>query len=295
VRQKISDTKAETNMGANTASQLTASEEAQLAQTIEMFEVITQSQPQDYQSLEILKEAYAKLGRESDVVNTSKRIAQAYVTMGQLSSAILEYESILQGYPEDADVVAALGEIESRANSLNTQASPNETTISTKASGARKSNRMVPADADDGRQMMHKLFVEGKVITNNQFEECWVKQDFMTPPAKPIEPFIHVLADRGYTPLEKALRLISDKSRVGYLPLEKYEVDVELVRGFSVETCRRWCVLPFDHLSKSVLVATSNPFNRQAAAELEEETKQRLLWYLAPPSDIMKLLKKIFR
>ena len=105
-------------MGANTASQLTSSEEAQLAQTIEMFEVITQSQPQDYQSLEILKEAYAKLGREQDVVNTSKRIAQAYVTMGQLSSAILEYESILQRYPEDADVLAALGEIESKANEL---------------------------------------------------------------------------------------------------------------------------------------------------------------------------------
>jgi len=100
-----------------------SSEEAQLAQTIEMFEVITQSQPQDYQSLEILKEAYAKLGREDDVVKTSKRIAQAYVTMGQLSSAILEYESILQRYPEDADVLAALGEIESKANTLNTQAS----------------------------------------------------------------------------------------------------------------------------------------------------------------------------
>ena len=42
---------------------LSTSEEAQLAQTIEMFEVITQSQPQDYQSLEILKEAYFKLGR----------------------------------------------------------------------------------------------------------------------------------------------------------------------------------------------------------------------------------------
>ena len=67
------------------ASTLTQSEEAQLAQTVEMFEVITQSQPQDYQSLEILKEAYLKLGRESDVIGTSKRIAQAYVQMGQLS------------------------------------------------------------------------------------------------------------------------------------------------------------------------------------------------------------------
>ena len=53
------------------AGTLTPNEEAQLAQTIEMFEVITQSQPMDCQSLEILKEAYSKLGRETDVVGTS--------------------------------------------------------------------------------------------------------------------------------------------------------------------------------------------------------------------------------
>src|SRR5512147_1019941 len=100
------------------ATTLTQSEEAQLAQTIEMFEVITESQPHDYQSLEILKEAYSKLGREKDVVKTSKRIAEAYVQMGQLSSAILEYETILQRYPNDPDVQAALKEIESKANNF---------------------------------------------------------------------------------------------------------------------------------------------------------------------------------
>src|SRR5690242_20574442 len=99
-------------------STLTTSEEAQLAQTIEMFEVITQSQPQDYQSLEILKEAYSKMGREKDVITTSKRIAQAYVQMGQLSSAILEYETILQRFPDDPDVRAALTEIESKAGNF---------------------------------------------------------------------------------------------------------------------------------------------------------------------------------
>src|SRR5258706_10744050 len=97
---------------------LTASEEAQLGQTIEMFEVITQSQPQDYQSLEILKEAYFKLGRQKDVTNTAKRIAQAYVQLGQLSSAILEYETILQTHPDDPDALAAMKDIEAKANSL---------------------------------------------------------------------------------------------------------------------------------------------------------------------------------
>src|ERR1044071_1247368 len=112
---------------------LTTSEEAQLTQTIEMFEVITQSQPQDYQSLEILKEAYVKLGRDQDAVNTSKRIAQAYVLMGQLSSAILEYESILQRFPDDPDVLAALGEIENKANSLNAQPDLGDTTPPTRS------------------------------------------------------------------------------------------------------------------------------------------------------------------
>jgi len=100
---------------------LNSSEEAQLQQTIEMFEVIAQSQPNDCQSLEILKEAYTKLGREQEVINTSKRIAQAYMQMGQLSSAILEYETVLQRRPDDADVQAALKQIEDRANNVAVQ------------------------------------------------------------------------------------------------------------------------------------------------------------------------------
>src|SRR5436190_17170873 len=178
---------------------LTSSEEAQLAQTIEMFEVITQSQPQDYQSLEILKEAYFKLGREKEVITTSKRIAQAYVLMGQLSSAILEYESILQRCPDDADVLAALGEIESTANTINAQAAGAES-----AEGTRHVNRLARSrssdpksafEVDDGRQMMYKIFVESKVIAQGDFELCWIKQDLSRPAGKIVEPFVQLLMD----------------------------------------------------------------------------------------------------
>ena len=46
---------------------LSEEEHSQIVQTIEMFEVITQTQPDDYQSLEILKEAYQKVGRTGGV------------------------------------------------------------------------------------------------------------------------------------------------------------------------------------------------------------------------------------
>src|SRR5213592_3289421 len=146
------------------AGTLTPSEAAQLGQTIEMFEVITQSQPQDYQSLEILKEAYFKLGREKDVISTSKRIAQTYVAMCQLSSAILEYESILQRYPDDSDVLTALSELESKANSLSTQPHLGEAPKSDNTGFTRKksSRAAAPTDGDDGRQMMQKIFVDSK-------------------------------------------------------------------------------------------------------------------------------------
>jgi tetratricopeptide (TPR) repeat protein len=277
--------------------QPTSNEEAQLAQTIEMFEAITQTQPQDYQSLEILKEAYAKLGRDSDVVNTSKRIAHAYVLMGQLSSAILEYESILQRYPDDADALAALGEIEDKANSLSNAphlAQPTEPPKPVQPAKSKPGASRLPQTEvlDDGRQAIQKIFVDGKIVSASNFDLCWV-----TPEADGTvgESFVQLLADKGFTTVDKALRILSDKARVGYLPLDKYDVDMELARTFPAEICQRWCILPFDRLSKSVLVATANPFNRQAIAELEAAANQRLLWYLAHPAEITKILRKAYR
>jgi tetratricopeptide (TPR) repeat protein len=282
------------------ASTLSPSEEAQLAQTIEMFEVITQSQPQDYQSLEILKEAYSKLGREKDVINTSKRIAQAYVQMGQLSSAILEYETILQRYPDDPDVQAALQQIESKANNFPVEAMPAETSLSSRepapAGKAQKATgKPLPAEVDDGRRPMHKLFVENKIITAGDFELCWSTTDLTMSPGGVVEPFIQVLADKGILPVDKSLKLLCDKSRVAFLPLKNYDVDMDLARSFPAETCQRWCVLPFDRMSKSILVATVNPFNQQAAKELAEATMNRLLWYLVPPAELVGNVRKAFR
>jgi tetratricopeptide (TPR) repeat protein len=282
-------------------STLSTSEEAQLAQTIEMFEVITQSQPQDYQSLEILKEAYAKLGRDKDAINTSKRIAEAYVQMGQLSSAILEYETILQRCPDDPDVQAALQRIESKATNFPMEQAPPaiETPaakpVSSSPKFAKPVSRAVSADVEDGRRMMHKIFVDTKIITAGDFDLCWVKQDLAIPPNGVVEPFVQILSDKGILPLEKALKVICDHSRLGYIPMQSYDIDIDLARSFPAETCQRWCIMPFDRMSKCILVATTNPFNQQAAKDLSEATPNRLLWYIVSPTELVKTLRKAFR
>jgi tetratricopeptide (TPR) repeat protein len=281
------------------ATTINASEEAQLQQTIEMFEVIVQSQPNDCQSLEILKEAYTKLGREPDVIHTSKRIAQAYLQMGQLSSAILEYETVLQRQPNDADVQVALKQIEAKADNAAMQQTdgvePTALSASSDTARFRKKMRAVATEVDDGRKAMHKVFVEGRAINAGDFDLCWRPPDLSQSPPDVSEPFIHTLSEKGVLPVEKSLKLLSDKSRLAYLPLDKYEVDIELARGFPLAICRRWCVLPFDRMSKAIMVGTANPFNQQAAKELAETTTNRLLWYLASPAELMQNIRRAFR
>jgi tetratricopeptide (TPR) repeat protein len=283
------------------ANKLNPGEEAQLLQTIEMFEVIVQSQTDDTQSLEILKEAYTKLGREAELINTSKRIAQAYLQHGQLSSAILEYETILQRKPNDEDVRNALKLIEDKANNAVAQPPPDPTVLPSVSETTllrRQGKTTVsaaPSSVDDGRKSLQKVFVESKIISAGDFELCHPLVDLATPPTDVVEPFIQKLHDKGILPLEKSLKLLSDKSRMAYLPLDRYDSDMDLARGFPVEVCRRWCVLPFDRMSKSILVATSNPFNQQAAKELAEATTHRMLWYVASPVEIIANLRKAFR
>ncbi len=119
----------------------TQDEQVQIQQTIEMFEVITQSQPLDYQSLEILREAYSQVNREEDVIATSKRIADAYVQMGQISSAILEYETLLQNQPDDREVQAILAKLVEQTNPTNADADETGHTAMLRYSWKAKSSR----------------------------------------------------------------------------------------------------------------------------------------------------------
>jgi len=283
---------------------LNANEEAQLLQTIEMFEIILQSDPNDCQSLEILKEAYSKLGRSEDVVTASKRLGKAYEATGQLSSAILEYENVLELRPDDPDVQAALREITkitSRVESFGERPAAPELEPAPKPKREPFKPEIVQprketVGVDDGRDKMRRLFVDGKLLSANDFDQCWKTPDLVAPPRKVIEPFVQILASKELIRVEDSLKLLCDKSRLGYLPLDRYDMDVEWVRSqYPREVCQRWCILPFDKMSKSLMVATANPFNLQAEADLQAKTEDRLIWYLTSPADLVKRINNIFR
>src|SRR4030088_1935012 len=79
-----------------------------------MFEAIIRQQPTDYQSLEILKEAYQKVGKHDDSLRISRRLSEAYFNVGSYTLAMQECEVILVKDPNAPDILAMLGEIETR-------------------------------------------------------------------------------------------------------------------------------------------------------------------------------------
>jgi hypothetical protein len=93
---------------------LSSEEQEQILQTIEMFEVITQANPQDCQSMDILKDAYQRVGKQKEALQVARRLADTYVELGQFSAAMLEYEGILQKEPDNAEVIVALGDVEEK-------------------------------------------------------------------------------------------------------------------------------------------------------------------------------------
>ena len=125
---------------------ISTEEQEQIRQTIEMFEVITQANPQDTQSLEILKEAYGRVGQQKESLAVSRRLADTYMELTQYSSALLEYEGILQKEPDNAEIIAALGEVEARL-----QASQQQNSAGTNGAGIALDFRAV---VQDGTNLM---------------------------------------------------------------------------------------------------------------------------------------------
>src|SRR5258708_16760440 len=91
-------------------------EHEQMLQTIEMFEVIVQANPQDTQSLEILKDAYWRWGKKKEMLATARKLAETLAEGGQFSAATVEYEAILKHEPDNLEIIAAMGDVEERMN-----------------------------------------------------------------------------------------------------------------------------------------------------------------------------------
>jgi Type II secretion system (T2SS), protein E, N-terminal domain len=291
---------------------LSEDEHSQIVQTIEMFEAITQTQPDDYQSLDILKEAYQKIGKVDDALRVSRKLAEAYFGAGSYTLAMQECEAILVKEPNASDLVAMIGEIETRL-----QASGKA--IAT-ASGAQ--NGLTTVDTDDGPDAslidISSLNGESKqgnlndrgddhlakfLIVQQLFREEDVSaalaavQQFnkdLSGQALAVSLLDRLCKDNAEQ-LETVLSALIDRTKFAFVPLEYYDLDRQIAPMLPENLTLGRMFVPFDLVSRTMMVACCNPFDSTGREAVQQSVDYTVMWYLARPAALIRSLQSIYR
>ena len=282
-------------------------EQAQILQTIEMFEVITRTQPDDYQSLEILKEAYTKLGRMEDTLRTARKLAEAYFNVGSYALAMQECEMLLGQDPNAPEVLAMLGDIESRL-----QAAGQTLGVGLKHGLIAKAvaggeGGLVRLDRKElesynlherGEEQLAKFLIVQQIFPEETVNAALEKVQQRNKNLQGQTLAASLLVELCGADTDKIDLIIScllDRTKGAFIPLEYYDFDRQLARMLPDNlTLGRLCV-PFDLISRTIMVACCNPFDAAGRAAVQQSLDYTVSWYLARPAAIERTLQDVYR
>ena len=300
---------------------LSEEEHSQIVQTIEMFEVILQTQPDDYQSLEILKEAYAKVGRMADSLKTSRRLAEAYFNSGSYTLAMQECEAILAKEPNAPEILAMLGDIETRLQQSGKEIAGKEPETGPKTgliatAGGNGVNGLIHGGAHDGSLVdihtnrhpanlqdrgdehlakflvMQQLFPEEEVTAAVEAVKGLNKN--LAGQALAASLLDQICRDNT-NKLDMAISGLIDRTKFAYVPLDYYDIDRQIPRMLPDYLTLGRLFLPFDLISRTIMVACCNPFDAAGRDAVQQSLDYTVTWYLARPSAIIKGLQDVYR
>ena len=296
---------------------LSEEEHSQIVQTIEMFEVILQTQPDDYQSLEILKEAYAKVGRMADSLKTSRRLAEAYFNSGSYTLAMQECEAILAKEPNAPEILAMLGDIETRlqkaGHEIATGGSKTGLIAPTGAHGANglvqggvtpgslvdiQSNRHPANLHDRGDEHLAKFLVMQQIFSEEDVAKAveTVQQLNKNVTGQAMAAsLLDKICQKDTDKCDAALSGLIDRTKFAYVPIEYYDVDRQIPRMLPDHLTLGRLFLPFDLISRTIMIACCNPFDAAGRDAVQQSLDYTVTWYLARPNAIIKALQDVYR
>ena len=273
-----------------------------------MFEVITRTQPDDYQSLEILKEAYGKLGRRDDSLLTSRKLAEAYFNVGSYALAMQECEVLLQHDPNAPEVLAMLGDIEARLQAAGqnvTGGGIKHGLIAKAMSGG--DGGLVRLDRKDqehynlherGEEQLAKFLIVQQFFAEQDVTAALMKvqqKNKNLPGHTMANSLLVELCGPDTDKLDQVISVLVDRTKAAFIPLEYYDFDRQLARMLPDNlTIGRLCV-PFDLISRTIMVACCNPFDAAGRAAVQQSLDYTVSWYLARPAAIERTLQDVYR
>ncbi len=292
------------------------------------MKTFAEANPDDYQSLEILKDAYWRLENQSEGLAVARKLADTYLRLGQYSSALLEYEGILLHEPENAEIRLLLEELETKLNRNNpgtaktsialdfgmveipqpiqdpaAASSPEPALIATPETRMPQSVRK-PAELSleqDGNDPLARFLIQHRLASREIVESALERVRNLNAAREADPDATHIAAglleeiiEAGIEP-EPLLSAILDRTKFAYAPLEFYDIDRQIVKMLPPELTLGRRVVPFDIVSRTMMVAFDNPFDLAVKAAVQQAVDYQIQWHLAMPATVHRILRDSYR
>jgi hypothetical protein len=95
--------------------------------------------------------------------------------------------------------------------------------------------------------------------------------------------------------VDAVLSALIDRTKFAYVPLEYYDIDRQVARMLPDDLTLGRLIVPFDLISRTIMVACCNPFDAAGREAVEQSLDYTVTWYLARPEIIVKSLQEIYR
>lgn len=289
---------------------LSDEEHSQILQTIDMFEVITRTQPDDYQSLEILKEAYNKVGRKSEALRMSRKLAEAYFASGSYALAMQECEAMLVQEPNAPEILAMLGEIETRLQAAGQTMTPAAGPENALTAGVHNNGEvhggLVRLEKKEERYNLQERGDDqlAKFLIMQQY----FPEDEIGAALETVQQLNKNLGGRSLAAslMDKLCRQddvktdtvmsgLIDRTKSAFIPLEYYDLDRQLARMLPDSLTIHRLFVPFELISRTIMVACANPFDAAGRAAVQQSLDYTVSWFVARPRAIIKGLQDVYR
>ena len=103
---------------------------------------------------------------------------------------------------------------------------------------------------------------------------------------------LQLLVNAQIAKMDDLLTIIVERSGLPYLPLSTYDVDRDVACLLPREIAFEFCLIPFDRISRCVLIAVANPLDPAIRDRIRVLIDYDLFWYVSSPSDITLALRR---
>lgn len=104
-----------------------------------------------------------------------------------------------------------------------------------------------------------------------------------------------VMVDLGYISEEAIAQAITAQYGFPYLPLENYEIDIEVIKIVPKNVAIQYCLIPVDKIGSNLTIAMANPLNSQAVEDIALLSGLYVQLFVSTATDIKKAIEKYYK